>query len=166
MPVRTPPATSAEALAAARRHARAAVSESIAALHALLDAVALASGGELSETHQLLGPLASGLESLRGSLADDAESIHLLGAIAEALDTEIERWERRARNDPDARSVLRAFMGLRELLWEFGVRRPDPTAGREQPAPAGRTARKAAPKRRKSVQRIHVEDGPEPASEI
>jgi hypothetical protein len=151
-----PPTSAAEALAAAAQHTRAAVSEAIAAIHSLLDAVSLASAGELSEAHQLLGPITQTLENLRGQLGDDRESAHLLAAIADALDAEIERWQQRAREDPDARSVLRAFIGLRELLWEFGVRPSSPDAERQTP-PTRRGVRKSTPKRRKAVQRINVE---------
>ncbi len=38
------------------------------------------------------------------------------------LDDEIGRWETRGRDDPEARAVLRAFLGVREILWEFGLR--------------------------------------------
>lgn len=151
-----PPASPAEALAAARRHARAALAESIAALHALLDALALASAGEPSEANRLLGPIATALESLRAQLADERESAQMLGAIADALDAEIDRWQQRAREDAEARSVLRAFIGVRELLWEFGVRSSGPEPAREPPT-ARQRRRKAPPARRKSVQRIIVE---------
>jgi hypothetical protein len=57
----------------------------------------------------------------------------LLASIAEALDIEIARWEKRARDDLDARAVLRAFLGLREILWEVGVR-PRPKRARQRPA--------------------------------
>jgi hypothetical protein len=46
--------------------------------------------------------------------------------------------------------VLRAFLGLRELLWEFGVRRPDDGA-------AGSRPRRAARRARPRVQRVRVE---------
>jgi hypothetical protein len=79
----------------------------------------------------------------------------LLAAIAEALDAEIARWELRAQDDADARAVLRAFLGMRELLWEFGVRRsqaggpPREDEAIHRPAPA----RRARPR----VQRVRVE---------
>jgi len=72
---------------------------------------------------------------------------------AVALDAEIARWEKRAAADGDARAVLRAFLGLRELLWEVGVRpRPEPAA---PPAARGRKAGPDRPQGR--VQRVHVE---------
>ena len=146
-----PPADAREALLRARRHARNAAAEALAALGALLDAGTLAGAGEVAGAHALLGPLARLLEGLRDRLEGlEAEAdASLLAAVAEALDAEIARWEAHARRDPDARAVLRAFLGLRELLWEFGVRRPaDGSAGPSGPRDAGRRPR---------VQRVPVE---------
>ena len=81
--------------------------------------------GEPARAHRLFAPLAGlleGLEADLGATPDDA-SQPLLASIADALDAEIARWEALAEADSDARAVLRAFLGLRELLWEFGVRR-------------------------------------------
>jgi hypothetical protein len=151
------PRSAEEALARAARHARAALAESLAALRALLDAAALATSGEPAEARRLLGPLARTLEGLAADLDGTGRggSLALLSSIAEALDAEIERWELRARDDADARAVLRAFLGVRELLWEFGVRRPDadgPPRPRE-PGPRPGPARRARPR----VQRVRVE---------
>ena len=67
-----------------------------------------------------------------------------LGAILEALGNEITRWEKRAQDDPEARVVLRAFLGMREILWEFnappGRRRPTSRSRRRQ---EGSTPRKS-----------------------
>lgn len=112
-----------EALARARSHAFAAAGESVAAIHALLDAAALAASGEPSQLHPVLGPLAKVLADLESRLEHQEPGTRITQAIAEALDVEIARWEQRAEEDPEARAVLRAFLGLRELLWEFGVRR-------------------------------------------
>jgi hypothetical protein len=84
----------------------------------------------------------------------------LLRSIAEALDAEVARWQARAESDPEARAVLRAFLGLRELLWEFGIR-PETDANQNDPSSA-RAARKvgrANSRRRKAprVQRVTVE---------
>ena len=68
---------------------------------------------------------------------------------------EIERWEARSARDPDARAVLRAFLGLRELLWELGLRsdaKAEPESGNRRDSPP-RPARKA-----RRVQRFDVED--------
>ena len=91
-----------------------------------------------SDASRLLAPLAQLLEGLAAGLAPDAEaaSAPLLDALAEALDAEIARWEARARDDAEARAVLRAFLGVRELLWELGLRRRERRTG----AAAGRHA--------------------------
>jgi len=120
----TPPATVEQALARAREHGRLAAAEVLIAVQALLDAAALAGSGRPTREHRQLAPLARMLEGLAADLArrrgEGPEP--LLASIAEALDVEIARWEKRAHDDLDARAVLRAFLGLREILWEFGVR--------------------------------------------
>jgi hypothetical protein len=147
-----------EALARARDHGRAAAAEALEMVHALLDVGSLATSGEPSDTHRLLGPLASLLEDLSARLAGDAAaaSTPILEAITEALDVEIARWEERAGDDPEARAVLRAFLGVRELLWEFGVRRgPGETP---DPAPTNpRATRVPRPGRGPRIQRVPVE---------
>ena len=87
-------------------------------IHALLDAASLASNGQPSQSNPWLGPLGRLLESLSDGLIGEPSKTAepLLQAVAEALDVEIARWEQRARDDGDARAVLRAFLGLRELL--------------------------------------------------
>jgi len=161
---RTSPVDAAEALALARQHARCAASEAVAAVHALLDAAALATSGLPSEANGVLAPLARLLESLSEGLAPDAEAMSapLLTALAEALDAEIARWEARARDDAEARAVLRAFLGVRELLWELGLRRRDsapagPEAERRAPT-SGAASRSPRPVRRRArVQRVPVQ---------
>lgn len=144
-----------DALSRARGHAHAAVSEALAASSALLDAASLASSGELAKDNGMLASGARALEGLRNQLGGpDRESVHLIRSIAEALDAEIARWEDRARDDSDARSVLRAFLGLRELLWEFGVRAGEPSATATPGYPKKGRAKSA---RRKNVQRVTVE---------
>ena len=124
-------------------------------LRALLDAAALASAGTPSEASRVFGPLARLLDELAAQLGGDAPlPSSVLAAIAEALDVEIARWEQRAREDADARAVLRAFLGLREVLWEFGVRAGGKASDADPKPPAsGRT--RARPRRR--VQRVRVE---------
>jgi len=161
---RTAPADAVEALARARQHARGAASEALAAVHALLDAAALATSGLPSEANGWLAPLARLLESLSAGLAPDADvmSAPLLTALAEALDAEIARWETRARDDAEARAVLRAFLGVRELLWELGLRRREsapggPEAARAAPT-AGAAPRSPRPVRRRArIQRVPVQ---------
>jgi hypothetical protein len=160
-----PPESATEALARARRHTHSAIAEALAAIRALLDASSLALTGEASANNAVLGPLARILEGLRAEFdagAATGEAAALLRSIAEALDAEIARWQARAESDPEARAVLRAFLGLRELLWEFGIRRePDPDPGESEEGPP-RSARKAgrsnSRRRKKSrVQRVTVE---------
>jgi hypothetical protein len=140
------PRTVQEALARARRHARASLAEAIAMLRSLLDAATLATAGVPSDEQQRLSGLAATLDALAAQIAPDGagDGTPLLAAVYEALDDEIERWEERSRDDSDARPVLRAFLGLREILWELGVR---PTQA-ERPAEPPRGAR---------VQRVPVE---------
>lgn len=151
------PRSAEEALASAAQHARAALAEALAAVHALLDAASLAASGEPAATRRLLGPLARALEGLAADLdrAGRERSLPLLAAIAEALDAEIARWELRAQEDADARAVLRAFLGMRELLWEFGVRRSEAGADAREDEAIRRpgAARRARPR----VQRVRVE---------
>jgi hypothetical protein len=124
----SPEHTLDEALARARRHAKNALAESLEAVRALLDAAALATSGASSGEHPVFARAdawirhtSAGLSNARGLPAD------LGAALADALDAEIGRWEERAHVDDDARAVLRAFLGLREMLWEVGVR---PTSAR------------------------------------
>ena len=151
-----PPGSVEEALARARLHGRAAIADALAAIHALLDAAALATGGEPAQAHRLFAPLAGLLENLEVSFAAESRdaSEPLLASIADALDAEIARWEARADTDSDARAVLRAFLGLRELLWEFGVRRSGGPSGGTPPG-GRRAATRKRPRPR--VQRVRVE---------
>ena len=154
-----PPASVQEALQRARRHALAAIGESIATAEALLDAAALAVDGKPASEHAWLSRASHVLEGLRAGLGggDASEAATVLGALADALDAEIARWERRARDDDEARSVLRAFLGLREVLWEFGVR-PGGSSEREEPSAPRTPRRKTGPRRRPPrVQRVSVE---------
>jgi len=122
----------------------------VAALHALLDAGALATSGRPSAELRALAPLAALLEGLASELGrESGGAAALVDAVADALDVEIARWEARAREDADARAVLRAFLGVRELLWELGVRRGGGAGGNGGAPPAGRRGRR--------VQRVPVE---------
>ncbi|MFV1977764.1 MAG: hypothetical protein ACC649_00295 [Myxococcota bacterium] len=158
------PERAAEALARARTHTHAAIAEALAAVHALLDASSLALSGEASASNTVLGPIARILEGLRAEFDESAttgEAAALLRSIAEALDAEIARWETRSESDPEARAVWRAFLGLRELLWEFGIRRESDAGGRKATAkPAARKKGRSASTRRKQprVQRVTVEE--------
>jgi len=152
-----PPAESVEeALQRASTHARKALAEAVAACRALLDVVSLLAIDAPAPANRRLASLARILDDLTERLApvaaapDDA-SASLLLALADALDEEIARWEERARSDREARAVLRAFLGMREILWELGVRTapsaPPPAAAPRSdtrfdapPGPAAATA--------------------------
>ena len=148
-----PPAESVEeALQRASTHARAALAEGIAACRALLDAVSLVAADAPAHANRRLASLARLLDDLTERLAPSATAPHdasasLLIALAEALDAEIARWEERARSDREARAVLRTFLGMREILWELGVRTapaPEPTQRENHfDAPPGPTAASA-----------------------
>jgi hypothetical protein len=114
-----------QALERAREHARLAVTEAIRSLRALLDAVALAFESELdSESTSILAGIArriDGLETLlAGASREDWQP--LFDIVMGAVDGEIRRWEARATSDPNARTVLRAYLSFRELLWEVAMR--------------------------------------------
>ncbi len=124
----------------------------MAAVRALLDAGALATTGMPVDPSGGLGLLVRGLDDLSAGLASEGPGATLLVAVLDALDSEIGRWEERARNDDtEARAILRAYLGLREILWEMGVRRPTPDRPASRPA-----ASRPAPRSR--VQRVTVED--------
>jgi hypothetical protein len=135
------PKSVGEAVARARDHARLAAAEAVAAFRALLDAAALAASGAPSGELSGLSGLSERLAELDASLREGTPGANaLVGALAAALDSEIARWEARSADDSEARAVLRAFLGLRELLWELGVRAP---AHRSE-APRARSAPTAA----------------------
>jgi len=152
-----------EALERARRHGRAAAAESLAMLHALLEAASLATTGRPSEASLLLGPLAKLFEGLGDDLANGLgdQTSRTLATIATAIDDEISLWEKRARDDTEARTVLRAFLGLREVLWDFGVRHGGSAS---TPRPQWSGSDTNAPRQRKTptqrgprVQRVPVQ---------
>jgi hypothetical protein len=167
------PETAAQALERARGHARRAVGEALASIRALLDAASLGWSGHPSDAHAALRGLSELLEqqSQRFAQGEGAVPAAILEAILAALDHEIVRWETRGQDDADARAVLRTFLGLREILWEFGLRRQEgggtPASGRGNRR--GRSARpqpgsaSASPKtaetaeRPRRVQRVDVQ---------
>lgn len=152
------PQTVTEALERASLHGRAAAAESLAMLRALLDAAALASGGTPAESSGIFGPPGRLIDDLAAQLGGEVPlPSSVLSAIAEALDVEIARWEQRASEDADARAVLRAFLGLREVLWEFGVRAGGKAGEANPTPPAGARARRTGARPRRRVQRVRVE---------
>ena len=147
-----------EALETGLRHARNAVAEALLAARAILDAISIAATGAPAQ----IDPDSVGSPELRRGLATLADAVEdlsrrmasgqlespmpLAGAILEALDVEIARWEQRSQVDPEARAVLRAFLGLREILWEFGLR-PSSEGSAERAADGPETDRRSDPGR-------------------
>ena len=127
-----------DARAEAGHHARVAAAEGLLVLRALLDVASLAGLGRaagdvasLRSTAELLEQMAAGLRP-EGDPARD-----LLRELGDALAVEIDRWEARGRDDPEARAVYRAFSGLRDVLGELGV---VPDAPHSRSAPRRATA--------------------------
>lgn len=147
------------ALARAAKHGRRAASEALLAARALLDALSLSLHGSGPDQRRVLGLAARALDDLAESLAGEGARPGLLDAVSEALDAEIARWEARARQDTDARAVLRAYLGLREILWELGVRPSGRSAsdGSEAPPTGGRGPQRRGRGRGGRVQRVPVE---------
>jgi hypothetical protein len=143
-----------EALARARRHAKSAVAEALEAIRALLDAASLATSGAPAEMNPLFEAADRWIaRASRGWAIEGGLSGGIASEIVEALEQEIARWEERAKSDDDARPVLRAFLGLREVLWELGVRTPRAQTSARREANA---ARAHAPRPRR-VQRVAVQ---------
>jgi hypothetical protein len=145
-----------EALERARAHLVRATLEGIEAARALLEAAVRSSGLAEGPEDSITENLQRTLENLRTALRENASFVfprRLAEPLAEALEVEIKRWERRSQTDEDARPVLRAFLGLRELLWDLGMRREGArTSAQAPPAPEQTTRRRAR------VQRFEVED--------
>lgn len=161
-----PAETASQALERARVHARRAVGEALAAVRATLDAAAIGWSGRPSEAHAALRAIAELLDEQSARFAEGEGGVPapMMNAILEALDQEIARWERRASTDPDGRAVLRTFLGLREILWEFGLRRDTKGEAEGSPArPRRKTTRKrrgkpgSGPRRPGRVQRVDVQ---------
>ena len=152
--------TREEALKRARSHLQQATLEGLEAARVLLQA-AMRSRGLAADASadSWLGNLQLSLEDLIAGLRKNTPFM-LPAALAEplaaALETEIKRWEQRSQTDPDARLVLRTFLGLRELLWELGMRRePSSTS---QGSPSNPSSRGPARPKRDRVQRFDIED--------
>jgi len=153
----SPPASALEALERARQHGRKALAEAMCAVRALVDAASLATSGVPAEDHRGLALLARALDDAARGFGE-GEGASLLSAVADALDAEIARWEERAAQDPDARAVLRAYLGVRELLWDLGVRRPAAGKDAAEKPKRGRAApRASALRRRTAIQRVPLE---------
>lgn len=151
--------SSDEVLQRARGHLRQAAIEGLEATRALLEIAIQTSGLAQMADSSWVGNLQRTLEDQIAEFRRTG-SLRLPSPIAEplaaAIDAEIARWEMRSRNDSDARLVLRAFLGLRELLWELGMR----VAPEEKEEKTPRNAVKPRPSRppRNRVQRFKLED--------
>ena len=131
-----PPQTVDEALARARTHGRRAASEAVAALQALIEAGALTQGpladeGQLATLRHALQRAQVWLDPEGGR--DPAE---VLAGITQVLDEEVLRWEARSREEPEARAILRAFLAVREVLWELSAREGGKPESDAAPAPS------------------------------
>jgi len=128
------PQTVEEALARARDHGRRAASETLAALQALIEAGAL-TRGPLADEGQL-AMLRSALERARQWVDPEAgrDAASVLAGISQVLDEEVLRWEEKSRQDPEARTILRAFLAVREVLFELTARDGGKPAPEETPA--------------------------------
>lgn len=113
-----------QALERAVEHAQLALSEGVASARALLDAASIGVSGGPAKDHAKLSELAWALDRISAALSGEAPTLRAaaLNSLLAAVDREVARWEIRSRSDQDARAVLRAFLGLREILWEMGVR--------------------------------------------
>jgi len=137
------PETVDEALARGLQHARNSASEALLAARALMDALSILLADQPVARHaepsSPIAHVAEAIERWARTLRGPTEAPDSPGlpAILEAVEIEIARWQERARSDTDARTVLRAFLGVREILWEFG----------EQPAPRSRSNNQKAPSR-------------------
>lgn len=148
-----------EALRRARAHLVQAALEGLEAMHLLLEAATSSSGLAGPSGNFWTDPLRDSLENLRKTLRENASfalPTAFSAPLAAALEAEIKRWEERSQTDPDARPVLRTFLGLRELLWELGMRREPPP---ESQASAARSeSRSPARPKRDRIQRFDIED--------
>ena len=158
-----------EAVGRAREHLRRATLEGLEAATALLEAASSVSGTGPA-TEGISADLLRGIERILHGLRSNGRFAFpeaVTGPLEEALAREIARWEIRSKSDQAARPVLRAFLGLRELLWALGMRttqaassQTDSTASSTN-APSGDGPAKnseEAPPRKRRVQRFDVEE--------
>lgn len=148
-----------EALHRARTHLQRATLEGLEAARALVQAGMHTSGLARATGDSWVEKLQRSLEELIAELRENGSfslPAVLAEPLAEALEVEIERWELRSSTDPDARVVLRAFLGLRELLWELGMRHG--TTSTSDGSRSNSSSPAAARPKRNRVQRFNVED--------
>ena len=158
-----------EAVGRAREHLRRATLEGLEAATALLEAASSVSGTGPA-TEGISADLLRGIERILHGLRSNGRFAFpeaVTGPLEEALAREIARWEKRSKSDQAARPVLRAFLGLRELLWELGMRTTQAASSQTNStasstnAPSGDGPAKnseEAPPRKRRVQRFDVEE--------
>jgi hypothetical protein len=106
-----------------------------------------------------VGNVQRGLEELIAEIRENGSFVLpavFAEPLAEALELEIKRWELRSSTDADARVVLRAFLGLRELLWELGMR--PGTSSTSDGAGSNSIRHEPAHTKRDRVQRFNIEE--------
>ncbi len=151
-----------ESLESALDHAQRAAAEGVAGARDLLDVASIGVLGAPAHTHRSLGELAKLLEQLERTLNGEAPSFRnaAINTVLAAVDREVERWELRSKDDPDARAVLRVFLGMREVLWELGVRPETRTRNRSASHgrnEAGTNRAKSESARTRSTRRARVQ---------
>jgi len=148
-----------EALQRARTHLRNFTLEGLEAARALLEAARHASGLTAATPDSIVDQLQEQLEELIAALRNNASFVvprALAEPLGAAIDIEIKRWEERSQTDPDARLVLRAFLGMRELLWEVSARSEGVS---KSVAPRPKTAKRSGARPdQPRVQRFKIED--------
>ncbi len=113
-----------QALHRARKHLRISTVEAFEGARALLEAAMHSSGLTSASPDSLVGQIQRQLDDVIAALRGDAPLVMpraLAKSLGGAIDAEIKRWERLSQTDSDARLVLRAFLALREFLWEIGM---------------------------------------------
>jgi hypothetical protein len=148
-----------EALQRARTHLQRATLEGLEAARALIQAGMHTSGLATATGDSWVGNVQRSLEELIAGIRENGSFVLpavFAEPLAEALELEIKRWELRSSTDADARVVLRAFLGLRELLWELGMR--PGTSSASDGARSNPNRHEPAHTKRDRVQRFNVED--------
>lgn len=152
-----------EAIVRAQAHLRNAAREGLEALRAILDAASRAGGLGDAVPGSVSSDLRQHLDAWIAA-AENEGSFEMPGSwtakLHQTLDAEIHRWEARSRSDETARPVLRGLLGLREILWELGLRSPAPQADAatsERQPPAAQPVRPETNVRPR-VQRFVVDD--------
>lgn len=131
-----------EALGRARTHAQNAAVHALHALQALVEAGARVPGGL---THERSHEINQSLDALKRWCDPEQASgdFSLLEGVERFLDREIERFEARSRTQPELRTILRALLAVREVVFELS------TAGSgthtAEAAPAAGPAEQAVP---------------------